>query len=406
MTVQQLDSSEATQSPRGLRLLLASAAVSVTGDGALLAAAPLMAASLSQDPFEIGLVAAAGYAAWIVAGLPAGALVDRWNRRTVMVAADAFRALTLGLFALLVVTGHASIAALVATVFLVGLGSCFFDPAVQSLIPDLVGRDKALLTRANGALWGIDTLGRSLTGPPLGAASFALARALPFAADALSFIGSAVLLRFIPSAPSHNAVHPRLLASVRAGMAFLATHGELRRLTLGMGAYNLGWNLGFATLVLYAQQFLNLGAMGYGILISAGAVGGALSGWLTPKLVKSASASGVYAVALVLQAAIWLTVASTGNPWVAGTAIMFLGGLSTTVSTVGGTARQLLTPGDLVGRVVSATRLVGIGAAAAGAFLGGVISQQEGLRAPMLTSAGLLVLIAAVFLVAHRQSSR
>ena len=97
MAIDVDQSTETKPHRRGLRVLLGAAAVSIVGDGVLITAAPLMAAALTRDPFQVGLVAAAGYAAWILIGLPAGALVDRWNRRTVMVAADLLRALILAL---------------------------------------------------------------------------------------------------------------------------------------------------------------------------------------------------------------------------------------------------------------------------------------------------------------------
>ncbi|WP_203915458.1 MFS transporter, partial [Rhizocola hellebori] len=314
----QADGTKDTVDRRGLRLLLTSAAVSITGDGVLIAAAPLMAASLTRDPFQIGLVAAATYAAWIVAGIPAGALVDRWDRRRVMVLADVGRAAVLAVFAFLVFLGGASIPALIVTVFLVGVGSCFFDPSAQSVMPDLVGRQKEPLAKANGALWSIDNFGRSLSGPPIGAATFAVARWLPFGLDALSFLVSAVLVRMLPATPRATAEHPKLWASVRSGMRYLATHRELRRLTLGMGCYNFAWNLGFATMVLFAQDQLGLGAVGYGLLIASGAVGGVVAGWLTPKVATKVTATVAYGIALAAQAAVWAVIAASTNPWLAG----------------------------------------------------------------------------------------
>ena len=79
-------------SRRGLNLLLASTAVAVSGQGMVIAAGPLLAASLSRHPLAVSAVAAASPAAWLVMGLPAGALVDRLSRRRVMIVTDALRA--------------------------------------------------------------------------------------------------------------------------------------------------------------------------------------------------------------------------------------------------------------------------------------------------------------------------
>ncbi|NED54616.1 MFS transporter [Micromonospora aurantiaca] len=390
-------------SKRGLGLLLASTGVSVTGDGMLLAAAPLMAAALSRDPMAVASVSAAGYAAWLLVGLPAGALVDRWSRRTVMVASDLGRAAVLFALVLLVVTDSASIAALALAVFLVGVGSCFFDPAAQAVIPTIVGRDKERLSRANGRLWAIDTFGRSLAGPPLGAAAFAASRVLPFGLDAGSFLLSAALVSRLPSPPAKPAVeHAPMLRAIRVGMAHLVRHPELRTVTLGMASYNLGYNIAFATLVLYAQDVLHLGTIGFGLLIASGALGGIAGGWLAPRIVAVLSPRSAYASTLGVQAAAWLTVLLTATPWVTAVALVFVGIASTTGSVVGGSTRQLHTPDEMLGRVVSSTRLFGIGSAALGSVLGGVVADAGGLGAPFATAAGLLALASLAFVPLRR----
>src|SRR6478735_12732852 len=102
---------------RGLNRLLASTGVSIAGQGMVLAAVPLLAARLTNDPFKVSLTVAATYAAWLVVGLPAGALVDRWPRRTTMVVADVVRAVIVGALAIAVFIGVVKLWALVACVF-------------------------------------------------------------------------------------------------------------------------------------------------------------------------------------------------------------------------------------------------------------------------------------------------
>jgi hypothetical protein len=79
--------------------------------------------------------------------------------------------------------------------------------------------------------------------------------------------------------------------------------------------------------------------------------------------------------------------------------LLVVGLASTVVSVVGGTARQSLTPNDMIGRMTAATRVVGIGAAALGSLLGGVIAQATSLTTPLVVAAGLLGLGAAAFAV-------
>src|SRR5687767_14282592 len=99
--------------------LLAATGISVTGDGALLAAGPLLAAALTRDPVEVSFVTAAVYISWLLFGLPAGALVDRWSRKRVMVLADLSRAAVLAVLVVLLLIGGASLPVLVIAVLLV-----------------------------------------------------------------------------------------------------------------------------------------------------------------------------------------------------------------------------------------------------------------------------------------------
>lgn len=392
---------------RGLGLLLTATGVSVTGDGVLLAAAPLMAAALSRDPMAVASVSAAGYAAWLFLGLPAGALVDRWERRRVMVVADLARALVLTGFVALVMTDSANIPSLAVAVFLIGVGSCFFDPAAQSLIPAIVGRDKERLAQANGRLWSVDTFGRSLAGPPLGAAAFAVARAIPFAVDAASFLLSAALVARLPASDRPPvAAHPPIVGAIRAGIAFLFRHAELRLVTLGMATYNFGYNIAFATLVLYAQDNLGVGTLGFGLLVATMAVGGIAGGWLAPHIARRLSPAAAYAGTLAVQALAWASVVLIGNAWFAGVALAVLGVASITGSVVGGSARQLHSPDEMLGRVMSTTRLLGIGSAALGALAGGALADVWGLRAPFWVATALLIMGAAAFLAARHAPTR
>lgn len=389
---------------RSLSVLLAATGISVTGDGVLIAAAPLMAAALTREPFQVALVTAAGYLAWPLLGLPAGALVDRWSRRAVMIGADLVRAVVLVALAALTFADLLTIPVLAIGIFLVGVGACFFDPAAQTMIPALIGRDnKEALSRANGKIWAADTFGRSLAGPPLGAILFGAGRAIPFVADAVSFIVSAALVARLPRTPRSVTPHTSLSRSIRDGVAFLAAHPELRVLTLGIGAYNFGYNLSFATLVLFALDVLQVGPLGFGLLIAAMALGGVAGGWIAPKVSNRVPPKVAYALALAAQAGAWLVVMFAGNPWIAGGALAVLGVASTTVSVVGGTARQILTPDDMLGRVVGATRIFGIGAAAAGAVVGGVLADLGGNQAAFLGSVFVLLGFAALFGLAARR---
>jgi MFS family permease len=377
---------------RGVGPLLASTAISVTGDGAFIAAAPLLAASLTRNPVAVSTVTAAFYLPWLLTGLLAGVLVDRWPRRPVLVAADLVRAVILTMLAALVFVRAANVLFLVTVVLLVGIAQCFFDSAAQATIPAVVGRDKEALTHTNGRFWALDTVGRSLIGPPLGSTTFALNKTLPFLGDALTFFASAVLVSRLPRIPASDGPREGLLTAVREGLQHLTHTRDLRVLAFSMGAYNFGYNLAIATFVLYAKDVLRVADAGYGVLLAAMAVGGVIAGWRAASLTRRLSYRQVQAAALLVQGLAWAGVALAPNAVVVGVLFAFLGAGSSLASVAVGSARQALTPDKLLGRVVSAFRLFGLGAAGLGALAGGFVADWQGLRAPLLVAAALLIL--------------
>ncbi|ADU46585.1 MFS transporter [Intrasporangium calvum] len=375
-----MEREEAVEVPagRGLGRLLASTSVSIAGQGMVLAAVPLLAARLTDDPFQVSLTVAATYAAWLVVGLPAGALVDRWPRRRTMVVADLVRALIIGGLGLAVVAGVAQIWLLILSVFLLGVASCFFDPAAQAAIPAVVGRDSKVLATANARIWSLDLMGRSLIGPPAGAALFVVAAGLPFVANAATFILSAMFLAGLGSLQPATARdgRPRLLASVKEGIHYLARHRELRTLTIGMASFNFVYNTANATFVLFAMDQLGVSEQGFGLLLASAAVGGLVAGYVVPKFKSKVSATNLYGVGLAVQGLGWLAVLAAPNPWVAAIAVAAVGGTSMAVTVLGAVARQRLTPDLMLGRVSATTRVAGIGSGALGALTGGLVASQ------------------------------
>jgi MFS family permease len=177
--------------------LWSASTVSTLGDGMYLAALPLLATTLTRDPLAVSVVTFAGWLPWLLFALPAGALVDRLDRRRVMWTVDAARALVVGALTAAVLAGWASIPLLAVAGFLVGTGQTLFENAAQAMVVSVVGRDPRRLERANGQLVASLTVGQQLAGPPLGSAAFAAATWLPFLADAASFGASAALVASI-----------------------------------------------------------------------------------------------------------------------------------------------------------------------------------------------------------------
>jgi predicted MFS family arabinose efflux permease len=309
------------------------------------------------------------------------------------------RALALAALALLVALGHATIPALAAASFLVVAGKAFHDAAAQALVPHVVGRTEAELTRANGRIFAGETVSQTVAGPPLGGATFGVTPWLPFALDAASFAGSAALLRRVPAAPAPaRSDEQRITAAVAEGFRYLLRNRELLTLALSIAVFNLAYNLAYATFVLYAQQALHVTSFGFGLLVAATAAGAGIAGWIAPHVVRRLTIKGTILATLFAEALAWAVIAASSSAWIAGVALVLLGAGTTLATVAVVSARQQLVPDLLLGRVVSAFRLIGNGIAPIGAALGGVIATTAGLRAPLVVAPA--VLVAAVGLLA------
>ena len=170
--------------------------ISSVGDGAYLAALPLLALTVTRDPRLIALVSAAAFIPWLVLSLPAGVVVDRYDRGTLMRRSQVVQGLAIAMVAVLVLVHRVDIALIVLLAVLLGSAEVIFSNAAQSVLPDLVPPEQ--LPKANGNLQVSLTVGETFAGPPLGSVLFAASRALPFGLDACSFFGSAALLTGLP----------------------------------------------------------------------------------------------------------------------------------------------------------------------------------------------------------------
>src|SRR5689334_10759483 len=109
---------------RPFRLVWWAAALSGLGDGLVLAAFPLLAAELTDDPRLIVGVTVAGGLPWLLLALPAGVVVDRSDQRQLLVRVEAARTALLAVFGLLVAMGFGSLPLVFAVVFCIGAGQC------------------------------------------------------------------------------------------------------------------------------------------------------------------------------------------------------------------------------------------------------------------------------------------
>jgi MFS family permease len=378
-------------------------AISSTGDGAFVAALPLLAVTITRDPRLVSVVAAATYLPWLVLSLPAGAVVDRYDRAALMWRAQAVQAAVVTIIVVLVVVHQASIEVLAAGGFLLGSAEVIFSNAAQSVLPDLVPPE--LLAKANGSQQVSLTVGESFLGPPAGSLLFAAAAALPFGLDAASFAGSAALLARLPRTghvPT-TAKRPRIRAQIAEGLRWLARHRLLRVVAVLLGIYNFANQMGQAVLVLLATQTLHVSARGYGLLLAASAVGSVAGGVANPILTRRMGMLPSLVLPALIDAAAFVGIGLAPGPVVVAALLASQGFAVTMWNVVTVSLRQQVVPGHLLGRVNSVYRMLGWGLMPLGALAGGFVAHAAGLRAPYIAAGllcGLSVLVAFPLLLA------
>jgi MFS family permease len=370
--------------------------ISNLGGGISGAAFALLAAGLTRDPRFVAALTFAFTAPWLLFGLHGGAIVDRLDRRRVMVAVNIGRSVIVGLLAFAVATDAVNLPLLYGVAFVLGASETLYDNAAQSLLPALVPRER--LDAANGWLLTAERLTNEFIGPPIGGLLFAVAAWAAIASDAVGWALAAVLLlgvrgRFRATRAEARA-RTSLTADVREGLAWLWQNRPLRALAGAVALLGLVDSAWFAILVLYALEVLDLGSAGYGVLVAAGGVGAIAGSVLAARLSRVYGRGGVLVLSLLVAAVSQAGVGLTSTAVVAGVLLAVSGFAFGVWNVAAVSLRQSLAPHHLLGRVHSAYRFLGVGASAVGALAGGVIAESLGLRAPFLVGAPLLVVAA------------
>ncbi|MEV4102783.1 MFS transporter [Nonomuraea sp. NPDC049649] len=377
-------------------------ALSNLGDGIRAAALPLLAAALTKDPVAVAGVAIAGQSPWLIFGLFAGGVVDRFDRRRLTVLVDVARVTLLVALVVALSLGIAGIAMVYAVAFFCGIGETLRDTATVTLLPPLV--NDADLDRANGGLVNAEVAGNELVGPPIGGYLFGVAMVLPFAINGGTLALAAALIFSLPNIftpkPRSGARKGQIWRDTLEGLRWLTRHRHLRLLLILAGLFALMDSAWFAILVLYVPQILGLPEWGYGVLLGVGAIGGLAGGYFAARITRSIGSTAALTTCLASAALGQLMLGVTTSAIVAASGLALTSAAFGVWAVVARTLRQRLTPPELLGRVSSASMTVGMGAAPLGALIGGLLAAQWGLTAPIL--AGVPVLAACALICALR----
>ncbi|MCB0979517.1 MAG: MFS transporter [Acidimicrobiaceae bacterium] len=371
--------------------LYAGSAISNLGDGVLVAALPLLAARITDDRLSVGLVSTFFTIPWLLLALPVGALVDRADRRTVLVLADTYRAVLVGGLAAVAAFADVQMWMLWLLAFGLGAGEVFFDSASTSILPAIVPAEQ--LERANGWRYSAEVAANTFIGLPIGSALFALAVWLPFGVDAASFVVAVLLTMSLrgrfraEAAPDGKAGMRRELAE---GFGWLRRHRLLRNMAVALGLTNLAFAATESTFVLFATEELGIDEGWFGVLVGIIGAGALVAGILGGRIVEKVGRRFAVVVASFAPIVTMLAIGLLPITWWAVAMTTVQAAMTTVWSIVAVSLRQQLVPANLFGRVNGVYRWFIWGAMPVGGFVGGIVAARFGLRAPYFTAAGVL----------------
>ncbi len=392
---------------RNFLLLWGGQGVSIFGSMLSAIARPFLILRLGGGVSGVSIVLALASLPFVFLALPAGAWIDRWDRKCTMIISDSVRGLTIGSLMIALLIGHISLALVYVSALSEGIATVFFSLAETASILQVVSKNQlSLAANYNQALFSI----AFLAGPPLGGALFALNPLLPFGLDTLSFLISIISLGLItvPFQQSRSAKQSHLLRDIGEGLWWLWREPQSRYLTVMYSLVNTA--LGGSVLIiirLVARALPHISAQTLpaftGTLLTFAGIGGILGAVACARLLQYLTLPRLICGSLWLQGSILSLLAVA--PGYGGLAVLFVASyfLWSPFNAALSGYRLARIPDQLQGRVNAVFRLCGYGAAPAGALLIGLLLSHAGIVVTTLARGVFILGIALLTTIIFRR---
>lgn len=385
---------------RDFVLLWSGQLISTAGTQVTSLALPLLILAITHSPAQAGIVAACGALPRFLFALPAGALVDRWNRKRVMIVCDAVQVVAMASIPIALAFGRLSMIHLYLVALSQGTCFVFFWLARLAALPRVVPREQLPAAVAQNEV-AESTV--TLLSPPLGGVIFSLGRALPFIGDAISYAVSVISLSFIRvpfqgERQPKSAQTPRhLIAEMLVGLRWLWHSPLIRFMSFVYAGFALsgGYELGVIVLATerHATPFI------IGLIFAAGGVGGLLGALIAPRIQRR------FRFGQIIPALQWgyplanILFVLAPNPLLM--ALIEAGSMAVdqVYDVVWPSYRMAMIPDELQGRVTSAYRMIFSSMGPVGAALAGILIQQIGATGELLLMAAFLVALSVVVML-------
>ena len=365
----------------------ASSVISNLSDGILIAAAPLLAISLTDSTVLISAIGAMVMLPWLLFAIPIGVIVDRVDRRFILAGANATRSAVVGLLALLIATDNDSIYWLLFASFVIGVCEVAADTTAQSLIPQIL--EEKNFEKGNSRLQISETVIQGFVGAPLSGFIYAIAISLPFFINSLGLAVAALLalsipIKYLQDVRTDDAAKEKtkFVADMKFGIRYLFNEKVLRRLVVTTASIGVCYSMGTATMVLFIIEELKLPQHLFGVILTIQGIGAIAGAFVAPRLSKKFGRSRVMTFGITSSSLVLLLQGFSPNIYIF-VALATFGGFAISQWNILLMATyQTVIPNELYGRIHGTRRTLVWGMMPIGSLLGGVLAHHS-LRLPM-----------------------
>jgi MFS family permease len=348
---------------------------------------------LVQQPHAsilVALVQTADMLPDVIFGVVGGVLADMFDRRRLLIAVQAFMAVTGIALTVLTFAGQMPPALLLTFTFVLGSGSVISLPAYQSLIPELVPRTQLAAASTLGSI--SVNLARAI-GPAIAGVLIArIGVGAVFAINAATFLAyGIVVVAWHPQVETSTQLPERFVSALRAGGRYVRYSPVMRRMLLRTSLFLVPGSALWAILPVVATQRLHMSAGGYGLLLGALGVGAVAGSFLLPRLRTRLSPNRLLVAASLVYAAVMVVIVLLPNPVLAVLVLLPAGLAWIAVLSTMNASLQLFLPQWVRARGLSVYLTVLFGSQALGAVLWGFVAEPKGVVPAYLIAAGLMV---------------
>ena len=391
----------------------ASSIVSNLSDGILIAAAPLLAISLTDSTVLISAIGAMVMLPWLLFAIPIGVLVDRVDRRYILAGANATRSAVVGVLALLIATDHVTIYWLLVASFVIGVCEVAADTTAQSLIPQIL--EEKNFEKGNSRLQISETVIQGFVGAPISGFIYAIAIALPFFINSLGLAVASLLALSIPikylqdvRTDDVGKEKKKFVADMKFGIKYLFNEKALRRLVITTASIGVCYSMATATMVLFIIKELALPKQLFGVILALQSIGAITGAFMAPRLSKKFGRSKVMTFGIVSSSVLILLEGFSPNIYVLVTLSTFGGFAISQWNILLMATYQTVIPNELYGRIHGTRRTLVWGMMPIGSLIGGVLAHYS-LRLPMYVGgviASILAFLSIGFLLNIAESAK